>query len=242
MVLKEMAMIRKLGFTLPILVVIFFSFTCGTTQAAPRSALGEITECFVITSPGTYNVTENLPGRNGLLPTGNCIEIETSSVVLNLNDHSIIGSGIGAAITDGGSSLNNIQIRQGTISGFATAIDLINSVGSSVEYVRASGNSADGISLGEKGVARYNVALENDRGLVMTCPANAIGNSAWDNTSNDYFLIDETLCSLADGLNSLAGYNGVFRQSLTRDEISHTVTKMGTASLRQSLDIYGRLP
>jgi hypothetical protein len=130
--------------------------------------------------------------------------------VLNINDHSITGDGIGAAITDAGMTLTNIQIRQGTITGFETAIDLAASTGCVVEYINAFGNLADGINLGAQGIARHNVVLNNYRGLVMTCPANAIGNSAWDNAEDDLYLINPESCSLSEGLNSFGSTGGSY--------------------------------
>ena len=172
--------------------------------AAPQGKVHLIKDCMVIFESGTYKVTKDLPARGGLLPGSNCILIEASSVVLDLNDHSITGAGIatGIAISDGGLPLKNINIRRGTITGFANGINLAASSGSIVENVKASGNSDDGISIGSQSVVRYNIAIENNRGIVMKCPGNAIGNSAWDNLSNDLFRINASLCNVSEGHNS----------------------------------------
>ena len=223
-------MIRKYQFTVSILMALAFAGYVVSSLAAPKGSVGDIKNCVAISSPGTYNVTVDLPAAGGLLPSGNCIEIETSSVVLNLNDHSITGAGTGIGISDGGYEQSNVTIRQGTVTGFATAVDLAASIGSVVEYIHASENAADGISLGMQGVARFNVALKNDRGLVMTCPANAVGNSSWDNTTEDYFLIDEQLCTSSDGLNSFgtSGGNGTTCASVGLTDCAGSCTDTST--------------
>lgn len=180
----------------------------SVTQAAPKGSAGDISDCGVISAPGNYQVKQDLPGRAGLLSSGNCIEITADSVVLDLGDRSITGQGGGAGVTDNALPLSNLEVRNGSISGFDNALDLSASTGSVVEKIRAFANSADGISLGAQAVARFNVAINNDRGLVMTCPASAVGNSAWDNTSEDFFLYNEQSCSSTDGLNSFGSSGG----------------------------------
>ena len=78
-----------------------------------------------------------------------------------------------------------------------------------IEDVRALSNSKNGISVGVRGVLRFNIASMNDQGLVLTCPSNLIGNAAWDNTSNNLFQIDYYLCGAQDSLNSIGSSGGV---------------------------------
>ncbi len=170
----------------------------------------KIRNCTVISEPGVYTVARDLPAGRGLLAGDDCISVQASSVVLDLNNKSITGPGTatGSAITDGGVAQTHVMVRRGTISGFSNGIDLLASSGSVVEYVKAFENAADGIAIGIRSVALYNIAVQNDRGLVLSCPANAIGNSAWDNVSDDLFRVDPGSCSLSDGLNSFGSSGG----------------------------------
>ncbi len=193
--------------TIEKLIVVFFilSFPMIVFSAPKdRSPQDEITDCTIISEAGVYRITRNLPGNGGLLPSGDCISIEIDSVVINLTDHTITGpaTGLGAAITDKGIPRTNISIRNGTVTGFELGINLAASSDSKVENIHSASNSSDGISIGEKSVLRNNTAILNSRGFVLNCPTNATGNSAWDNTSNDYIEIDPELCTVDAGHNS----------------------------------------
>ena len=198
--MKKLTVLCVFGFAVLI-------FANNESIAAPKIKTN-IQNCMVITVPGAYTVTRNLPADGGLLVGGNCILVEADFVVLDLSDQSITGSGIGTAITDGGVPRTNIRIRHGTVSGFSTGIDLAASSDSMVEYVKAFDNSSDGIAIGKRSVARYNIAIENDRGLVVECPANTVGNSAWDNVSNDLFQVSPSLCTVSEGHNSFGSSGG----------------------------------
>ena len=199
--------IRQMGLVLIILLI----STIALSAPKPRdtSAPGEISDCTRIVEPGTYDVTQDLPASGGLLVSGDCISVETDNVTIILNDHVITGGSIGAAITDGGLSLSNIAIRSGTVTGFEYGLALSNSSDVVIENVRALSNSQDGISIGVRGVLRFNIASMNNQGLVLTCPGNLIGNAAWDNTLNDLFQSEADLCGAQESLNSIGSSAGV---------------------------------
>lgn len=177
-----------------------------SSYAAPKSKAepGDISACTAVTQPGSYTVTQDLPGSGGLLADGSCIAIQASGVSINIANHAITGLGIGTGfgVTDGGVSYSNISIFDGTITGFETAINLGASSASIIKNVRATDNAADGIKVGVESFLLQNVAVRNDRGIVYACPSNAVANSAWGNSSEDLLEIDPFFCSLFEGHNS----------------------------------------
>lgn len=173
--------------------------------SAPRGkSSADLTDCVQLTAPGAYVVAQDLPGPGGLLADGSCLSIAVSDVSIDLGGYTIKGTsfGVGTGITDGGTSQRNIVVRNGTIKGFSTAVDLGASFESTVEEVRALDNSENGIKLGAQSVAVKNLAVGNTYGIIVTCPGNAIGNSAWSNSSEDLLRLNPQLCTQSAGLNS----------------------------------------
>jgi hypothetical protein len=97
--------------------------------AAP--AIAEITNCtpitslpFVISTPGVYCLTGDLSTS---MTSGNAIDIQASSVTLDLNGHKLGGMGAGTGTQAYGiyaSDRKNITIRNGSIRGFFWGICL----------------------------------------------------------------------------------------------------------------------
>ena len=97
-----------------------------------KEVASEINECGSLSEPGIYGVAQDLPGSLGLTDSGDCITLETSNITINLNGYTIRGEGSGAGITEGGAELENLRVRDGTISGFAYGVYLANSSDSMV--------------------------------------------------------------------------------------------------------------
>jgi len=189
-----------------VLVFCVLTLLSSLGGAAPRARdTGTLTNCTVITQPSSYVLGSNLPGSEGLLSDAGCLSIQASGVSIDLGGFSISGnSGLGIGISDGGTTQRNIHISNGTVTGFSTAIDLRASYDSTVEEIRALDNLDVGIALGPQSVAIRNVVVGNDFGLVVSCPANAIGNSSWNNSTADLHRINAAMCSQSEGLNSLS--------------------------------------
>lgn len=195
-----------------IAVLLGFLIVSTYTYSAPKnkSSPGDISACTTITQPGSYSITQDLPGSGSLLADGSCIAIQASGVSIDIANHAITGLGIssGFGITDGGINYSNISVFDGTVTGFATAINLGASSASIIRNVRATDNTVDGIIVGVESFLLQNVAVRNDRGIVYTCPSNAVANSAWGNSSEDLFEIDSIFCSLFEGHNSYGSIAG----------------------------------
>jgi hypothetical protein len=114
-------------------------------------AAAEITNCTAITSlpatisaPGIYCLTADLSTSD---PNVFAITINASSVTLDLNGHKLGGLGAGPATTAYGiyaKDRKNLTIRNGTIRGFLTGINLQDAGASSghlVEDLRLDGNT-----------------------------------------------------------------------------------------------------
>ena len=77
-----------------------------------------ISACGSVTAPGTYTVTTDITAQ----PDTNCITISASGVAIDLQGHTISGSGFSSGIFGRGGQ--NIIIANGTITGFNQNINL----------------------------------------------------------------------------------------------------------------------
>jgi parallel beta-helix repeat protein len=85
---------------------------------ATSPAAQTISDCGEVTDPGTYTVTTNITAE----PDTNCITISASEVAIDLQGHTISGSGFSSGIFGRGGQ--NIIIANGTITGFNQNINL----------------------------------------------------------------------------------------------------------------------
>lgn len=94
------------------------SSSCRTT--IPASLLYyPVDTCKTITSPGNYSVQEEI------ISPYSCFNIKTSNVVLNCNNHTIIGPSLGTAFTV--SNQDNVTITNCDVSKFVAAVNVSNS-------------------------------------------------------------------------------------------------------------------
>ena len=183
--------------------------------APPDFAGGEpelISECIEITEPGSYRLAGNLPGSAGLLISGDCIDISASFVTIDLDGFLIQGDGsAGAAgITDGGDGSfdqrTGLVVRNGSITGFHTGIELFSSAGIEIRDMRVrenldegvrsgigtvfenndvSQNGSVGVRLGFSAIVTRNMLLGNGASGLVVNPSSVItGNVARVNTGN----------------------------------------------------------
>lgn len=110
---------------------------------------------FTISAGGAYYLTSGqraAAGQNG-------ITVNASNVTIDLNGFRLSGFGTNAGIFSTGQS--NIEVRNGTIDGWSHGIDMLGSSAVRIENVRASGNSAGGISVGAKSTVSSCSAMSN---------------------------------------------------------------------------------
>ncbi|MGH9658323.1 MAG: hypothetical protein ACRD96_07245 [Bryobacteraceae bacterium] len=138
-----------------LLVVLALVLSVASARAETVNCTAITTLPAVITEPGSYCFTGDLEAS---ITSGLAINIRTDNVVLDLNGFRLSGlaAGLGTqAIGIIAVNLQNITIRNGTISGFLTGIWLIAAGGVSrgyvVENIRAAQNTHIGIDVGGLG-------------------------------------------------------------------------------------------
>ena len=134
--------------------------TAGADRATAQTVLSA---CGSLTK-GSYKLTRNLTA------TGHCLTLLDNFTTIDLNGFVITGDGridtYGIRMNPAAPSPIGIEIRNGTITNFGTAINLPAASGVVVERVRAVRNTGDGIHVGPHCVIKDNVAAGNgSRGL-----------------------------------------------------------------------------
>jgi hypothetical protein len=138
-------------------VVFTIALALGAISLAPRPGARadtrkegpiEIEKCRTIDQPGAYKLVNNLTGPFDA--NGNCLVITTGFVTIDLAGFLIsggtTGTGILAAPSSGGQG--GMAVRNGSISGFRTGVDLPDTGGSIVEGLRVFGAPAAGTFVG----------------------------------------------------------------------------------------------
>jgi parallel beta-helix repeat protein len=143
----------------------------------PAQAATKISSCPVtITAPGEYEVTRNL------ICAGTAITITASEVDLNLDGHTLSGSGGGDGIFV--QSAANVSIRNGAVRGFFIGVELQRTVDCRITNVTASQNGDSGIVLDSE--ARANRVTRNTasgNGFAGIDLEAAFANTVTDNTA-----------------------------------------------------------
>jgi len=154
----------------------------GVHQARAAGAVN-INSCQTLSIGNTtYKLTADLTS------CGNCLVVAADKITIDLQGHSIantICKGSNAAITDNGSSLDVITVKNGSVGGYRIGVNLRLSTRVSVLGVTASGNSAEGIYAGPQALIKSSVTANNadagirvgNRGQVQQCNANDNGVS-----------------------------------------------------------------
>ncbi len=154
----------------PFVSLVAVAFALAPAFAAPARA--ETVTCrlvsrvpFTIRTGGVYCLKRNLATA---APSGTAITIAADDVVLDLNGWTLDGSAAGSATSALGiasAGQSNLTIKNGTVRGFQTGIQLVGvpgTRGNVVEGLRADRNTLVGISVGGDG------ALIHDNHVVDT--------------------------------------------------------------------------
>jgi len=171
-----------------------FAQTCPTTTTNPITCPATITSCGCVittaTNSGSYTLKNNLwiPKAWPAWASGNCIDVKTGDVSIDLN-----GFMIGGALTGkpygycgiNGQGQNNVSVRNGTVALFATANVALGNRGI-VENVRSygygNGSGGIGIDCGASCLIKGNVVYGNGGlGLSLSSPTSGYV----DNVLND---------------------------------------------------------
>jgi hypothetical protein len=115
----------------------------------------KITACQTISQPGSYRLANNLPP----VPPGlSCLVITADFVTIDLGGFSIIGnSGLlgGTGVLAQGQLLG-IAVRNGSISGYTSSVNLGSADGSIVEGLRVSSGATRGDGIIATGIVKGN--------------------------------------------------------------------------------------
>ena len=147
-----------------------------------RTACRPITSIpFTVSNPGVYCVRRHLTNN---AVAGNMIDIQADNVTINLAGWTLDGSTAGSGTTTSGISAfnkKNITIKNGTVRGFLTGINLNQGSGHVVRNVRAEGNTQVGIAIKSAGsLIRNNLILNtggSTAGAVFEIPAGILMQS-----------------------------------------------------------------
>ncbi len=117
------------GLTLTLLGFGGQAFAQTAAKAKPVVCSTHITKCgCVITKKGRYDLDNDLSSSDGLTPSNDCIEIKTSSAILNLGAHKLTGPGlpntdIGIGIDNGANNATVVGLPAfATISGWGIGL------------------------------------------------------------------------------------------------------------------------
>jgi parallel beta-helix repeat protein len=151
--------------------------------AVPAQAATKISSFgYVITAPGTYQVTQDLSG------SGDAITVSASNVDLHLGGHTLSGDGSGVGIhVQGASPVYNVSIDHGTVQGFQDGIFLgFFALNCKVTSVTASGNTDIGIFLTHANASTVtdNTTSQNGTGIELDA---SNGNTVTRNTTDGNF-------------------------------------------------------
>jgi len=168
---------------------------CPLAMAAPRL----VTNCMAITQSGLYIVLNNIQA------SGDCLVVQNDFVTIDLSGFVISGNGTGAGVVEHlAVGRRGITVRNGTITGFASAIQLGNSSAVTVERIHATANtfagviagdtsdvsnckvigngSGSGIGLGQRALVSGNIVNDNQgTGILVGLGSNVIGNAVGRN-------------------------------------------------------------
>jgi len=119
-----------------------------------------ITDCQTITVSDSYVLKNNLPGPLGLLPNGNCLEINADFVGISMAGFTITGTGApnsaGIADLGFGNGQQGIDITGGNIVNFDIGIGLRFSSDVTVSGMQLIGNVTNGMQVGDRSIVSGN--------------------------------------------------------------------------------------
>jgi nitrous oxidase accessory protein NosD len=116
----------------------------------------------VITHAGSYVLVRNI----SMSGSGTAIRIAASNVTLDLNGHTLTGSGATQGTGVSVTGVSGVRIHSGIVSRFGTGIEVSGSSNVTVEGLQISGTDAGGPAPGEVGILLRNsraVALQKNR-------------------------------------------------------------------------------
>ena len=163
-------------------VMLLIGLSCSIAAAAPTN----ITACGIF-GAGSYLVANNISSA-GIT----CLTFNAGPVTLDLNGFTVSGSGFTNGVL--ATSVPNVTVRNGTITGFARSI-YATGAGAVIDGVRAlTGTSANGITVGPNStIENCLVSGHTAGGIVASNSATVVNNTLTGNTGNTIIVGDSSL-------------------------------------------------
>jgi hypothetical protein len=148
------------GIVLALGVIILAPRVGAQSQDSREEGPTEIEKCQTIDKPGSYKLVRNITLT---ADSATCLPITASDVTIDLAGFTISGPrGLATAAIVAtppqGQVLQGIAVRNGSISGFGTGVDLQG--GSIVEGLRVSGPCPCALGIGAAGIVKGNTVVE----------------------------------------------------------------------------------
>jgi len=197
-------------------------------EVEPRIAInatntpGDADSLFKITQPGSYYLTGNITGvagKHGIEIAAGGVKFAAGGVTLDLNGFDLLGF-VGGTLDGVSATLalqSNIAVVNGSVRGWGDeGVDLgtLSADNCRVDGVLASGNSGDGIRIGDGSTVSNCSAYQNgSSGIVVTGDGCTVSNcSAYDNTDHGFTTVSGCTISnssaynnTSDGINTSSG-------------------------------------
>jgi hypothetical protein len=186
----------------------------GAQSQDAREGPIEIEKCQTISHPGSYKLVNNLTFTG---PTGTCLTIAASSVAIDLAGFTISGPGGFPNFPTGiaaGNDTRGIAVRNGSISGFSTGVDL-GGDGSMVEGLRVFGSGCPC----ELGIAATGIVRGNTVVGISGLPGGGLGISATGIVTGNY-VTGSRLVGISVGQGSTVIGNTALHNELFGIEVS----------------------
>jgi hypothetical protein len=218
--------------------------------ASPALAAPQvITTCQVISQPGSYVLGNNLTA------TGDCLQVATNFVTIDLNGFAITGNGTGVGILElRASPFRGITLRNGTITKFFQGILFHYSTGMTVERIYAADNGFTAISLGDHAIVRDCTTVDNGGTGIQVGYASLVRNNVSSMNGSGGIIADNggnvigntTFHNKGTGIASFTGSNVV--HNVARNNGNHgifvdcpsaVVSNAATLNGGQNIDLLG---
>ena len=222
------------------LILAAAAFAATPLMWGEAHAQTDITECMVISEPGSYRVVNNLAWV-AFAPA--CLEVTVPGVIIDLNGFQIDGSGSeGAAGVLSNAAYNptpyNVTVRNGSVTNFTLGNGILLVGQGIVEGVFAYGNGI-GIGVGGGSIVTGNTATDNTSMGIYAPVSTVKGNVASGNGGDGINSVGGPGSSLTDNITSFNGGDGIEvtcpsvligNASTENTEAELNLVKKGTAS------------
>ncbi|AFK19201.1 copper-binding protein [Haloferax mediterranei ATCC 33500] len=218
-------------------VIVAGTVAGAVTATAQEPGTQPITDCTTITSPGVYTLGKDITNTTA----DTCIQIETSDVVLNGGNHTLIGDGDGIAVDATATeeraqdAYENVTVRSLNAESWETGISFVNTRNATATNV-AIADSVVGVQIG---------SAESRLGYVTAAHRSTVSNATLSNVdsgvlvvkSNNATVVDNTLTDYSD---TGVHFNVASNSSVHGNEITDPNGSAGTAiSLSVTAQEYG---